>query len=193
MRYPLDKIVITQGYHLWHKAIDLAAPQGTKIKAPEAGIIEGINNYASAYFGGLYIILKGKSGRRYYMGHNSRNRVRLGQVVKEGQHIGDVGSTGQATGPHIHYQIWNKSGQLVNPVKETASAQKPKSYKVKIIVPMALVRKEPNRKSRVVRVMYYGQTFDSLGTVNGQKYKGSIKWEKSTKGRYVHTKVTKRV
>lgn len=116
MRWPLDKFTITQTFYSppGHGGTDLAAPQGTPVKAPENGVIDGRGDNPN-YIGGNYITIKGDSGRRFYMGHHSVNRASIGQRVSEGQHIADVGMTGQATGPHVHFQIWNSAGQLVDP------------------------------------------------------------------------------
>lgn len=52
----------------------------------------------------------------FYTGHHDRIHVRVGQRVTEGQHIADVGATGQATGPHVHFQIRQfGGGALMNP------------------------------------------------------------------------------
>lgn len=116
-RWPLNSFTITQGFSASHPGNDLAAPSGTKILTPESGVIDGINNNPTGYFGGLYVTMKGKSGRRYYMGHNSKNRVKVGQKVNQSEHIADVGSTGQSTGPHVHFQVWETNGKLIDPSK----------------------------------------------------------------------------
>src|SRR5690606_28220683 len=93
--------------------------------APDSGKITGINNTASAYFGGKYIVLEGKSGYRFYMGHNSENNVKVGQAVTEGQPIGKVGQTGfgipskgisAPSGPHVHFEM-SKGGKTYDPSK----------------------------------------------------------------------------
>lgn len=114
MRWPLNKFTITQGYKPGHTANDLAAPTGTPILAPDNGVIIGINNNPSGYFGGNYLKLRGDSGYTFYMGHNSLNRVTLNQCVNQGQHIADVGQTGEATGPHVHFEI-TKGNQTFDP------------------------------------------------------------------------------
>lgn len=134
MRWPLDNVNITNGYSATHTANDLGAPQGTPIKAPDSGKITGLNNIASAYFGGKYIVLQGKSGYRYYMGHLSTVDVKLGQAVNEGQVIGKVGQTGfgipskgilAPSGPHVHLEM-SKGGQTYNPSKVIKKSKPPK-------------------------------------------------------------------
>ena len=117
-QWPLRKeqFWISQGFVAGHLANDLAANSGTPILSPDDGIVVAVNNNPSAYFGGNYIKIKGTSGYTFYMGHNSRNLFKLGDAVKQGQHIADVGSTGQSTGPHIHFEMSN-GGTMVNPSK----------------------------------------------------------------------------
>lgn len=183
MRFPLDKYVITQGFSAGHPANDLAAPSGTDIKAPESGRVDGINNVAGNYFGGKYITIKGNSGRRYYMGHNSKNRVKLGQTVKEGQHIGDVGATGQATGPHIHFQVWNKSGRLVDPSKEIKTL--PKNAVKVTKIPFVRAYNRPSSKgSRTARYVF-GKVLTVRRSVKGDSVKGNTKWYEVGHRRYV--------
>lgn len=89
-----------------HDGVDLAAPYGTKIKAAEEGRVV----YAGwmAGYGNATIIdhgkFNGKSIATLY-GHQSAIYVHVGQVVKRGDIIGAVGSTGQSTGPHLHFEV----------------------------------------------------------------------------------------
>jgi murein DD-endopeptidase MepM/ murein hydrolase activator NlpD len=122
MRWPLDSFIITQGFHginkdfgYEHWGTDLAANEGVEIKAPESGVITAVNSgwKPGGYFGGNYVKLSGDSGHSYYMGHMSAVLVNGGNRVSEGQVIGKVGSTGQATGPHVHFEMY-KGGVAVN-------------------------------------------------------------------------------
>ena len=122
MRWPLDAFTITQGFHginaefnYVHWGTDLAANHGAEIKAPESGVITAVNNSwkPGGYFGGNYVKMSGDSGHSYYMGHMSAVLVSAGIRVAEGQVIGKVGSTGQATGPHVHFEMY-KNGAAVN-------------------------------------------------------------------------------
>jgi hypothetical protein len=116
VRWPLNDFWISQGYNAGHQANDLAANQGVPIYAPEAGVVTAVNNNPASYFGGNYVKMRGDSGYVYYMGHNSKNYVSAGNRVTEGQHIADVGMTGEATGPHIHFQM-ESAGKLLDPSK----------------------------------------------------------------------------
>lgn len=85
-----------------HNGIDYAAPRGTPVYAAGSGkvIAVGYSNSRGNY---VDIQHNGKHATRYY--HLDRFRVKKGQVVKQGQVIGAVGSTGYATGPHLHYEF----------------------------------------------------------------------------------------
>jgi len=94
----------------FHEGIDIAASTGTPILAAHAGQVvysgDGIRGY------GNLVVLQGDDIVTVY-GHNHRNRVRVGQRVRKGAHIADVGMTGKATGPHLHFEtrIRDRSGK----------------------------------------------------------------------------------
>lgn len=93
-----------------HRGIDYAAPIGTPIPSQSAGIVE-IAGYHPIR--GNYV--KVKSGNMSYIyQHNTRNLVSRGQIVKKGQIVGTVGSTGSSTGPHLHYEV-ARNGVNFNP------------------------------------------------------------------------------
>ncbi len=124
MIFPLDKYVVTQGFypvaidgHPFHGGLDLAAPKGTPIKSPVTGTVISVGTNPK-YLGGLYVIVRedDPEGLEYYMGHQSQTEVVKGQRVSEGQEVGKVGATGNATGPHVHFQIREKNaGALQDP------------------------------------------------------------------------------
>jgi len=95
----------------FHTGIDINAPTGTRIVAAQDGIV-----YFAGWSGGfgLTIIIDHYGGYRTLYAHNSVNRVSAGDRVTRGQHIGDIGSTGQSTGPHLHFEII-RDGTRVNP------------------------------------------------------------------------------
>jgi murein DD-endopeptidase MepM/ murein hydrolase activator NlpD len=85
----------------FHEGIDLAAPQGTKIVAAHAGRVVYTSD---SYYGyGRILVVRGEGLMTVY-GHNSRNRVSLGERVSKGDWIADVGQTGDASGPHLHFE-----------------------------------------------------------------------------------------
>lgn len=140
MRWPLDDFFISQDYSSGHPALDLAAPAGIPIKAPEAGLVSEVNNDANAYFGGKYVIINGDSGHRHYFGHNSSNFVGAGQRVSEGQHIANIGATGFAipdkgisapTGPHTHHEVTQTGTGTPVKFKNLVKAKEDEMYKGK--------------------------------------------------------------
>ena len=86
----------------WHSGIDLAAATGTPVVATAAGIAHVI---ASAIGFGLHIVIDHGGGVQSLYGHLSAVDVVDGQPVSGGQLIGAVGSTGNSTGSHLHFEI----------------------------------------------------------------------------------------
>ncbi|MEO0151410.1 MAG: peptidoglycan DD-metalloendopeptidase family protein [candidate division WOR-3 bacterium] len=96
-----------------HHGIDYAAPYGTPVFSVGPGVVI----YAGWKGGyGKVVIIKHPKGFETRYGHLSRIVVNVGQRVGAGQYIGNVGSTGLSTGPHLHFEM-RKNGNLVNPLK----------------------------------------------------------------------------
>lgn len=98
-----------------HDGIDIAAATGAKVMASGTG--EVIFSYADnyEYYGGfgkavLIVHRVGNSTYTSLYGHLSKANVRSGQIVQRGDKIGEVGSTGNSTGPHLHFQFMYGSG-----------------------------------------------------------------------------------
>jgi len=96
-----------------HRGVDIGAPTGTRIYAAQDGYVR-----LAAWHGGygLTVIIDHAGGYSTLYAHNSRNFVSAGQRVTRGQHIANVGSTGQSTGPHLHFEI-RRNGSPVNPLQ----------------------------------------------------------------------------
>lgn len=94
-----------------HKGIDLAAPTGTPIYAAQSGTVTSAGYSGNA--GNMIVINHGNGMQTYYM-HCSKIYVSAGTKVSKGQNIGAVGSTGNSTGPHLHFQVM-LNGVPVNP------------------------------------------------------------------------------
>lgn len=86
----------------YHTGDDYAAPVGTTVVAVLDGTIRWSNDNGGAY--GHWIGLQADNGRVYVHCHLSQRGVAPGQKVKAGQRIGKVGSTGNVTGPHLHFE-----------------------------------------------------------------------------------------
>jgi len=103
---------LTQGYWLGHQAIDIGAPTGTPIYAADAGYVS-----ATGWMGGYgnYVIVNHGNGFETLYAHLSEIRAIAGQGVERGSLIGLVGTTGRATGPHLHLEI-RQGGVKRNPL-----------------------------------------------------------------------------
>jgi murein DD-endopeptidase MepM/ murein hydrolase activator NlpD len=93
-----------------HYGVDVAAPTGTPIVAPQAGIVTLAQS--DMYFEGGLVFLDHGHGVTSVMMHMSRVDVTEGQAVARGDIIGAVGATGRATGPHLHWGLFWRGAQL---------------------------------------------------------------------------------
>jgi len=87
-----------------HRGLDIAAPQGTPVLAPAAGVVALAD--ASFLLHGQTVILDHGQGTASLYLHLSQIEVTPGEAVEQGQVIGRVGATGIATGPHLHYAVY---------------------------------------------------------------------------------------
>ncbi len=108
---PLEDYVISRGFSSSHKAIDLAAQQGTPVRAAADGIVTGRGT--DTVFG-KSILLGHFQGYESYYGHFEEWKVVLGDTVRAGQIIGTVGSTGRSSAPHLHFEI-RKDRKRIDP------------------------------------------------------------------------------
>jgi len=95
----------------FHNGIDIRGSTGTPIKAAMAGRVSVVG-YDNIF--GHYIVINHHSGYRTLYGHLSYIRTRTGAYVTQGERIGDVGSSGLSTGPHLHFTVY-KNGVTINP------------------------------------------------------------------------------
>jgi murein DD-endopeptidase MepM/ murein hydrolase activator NlpD len=96
---PVD-VACPEGH--WHSGIDLAAARGTPVVATLPGIATVVPS-ATGY--GLHVIIDHGGGLTSLYGHLDTVVITSGAYVLAGQVIGTVGSTGNATGPHLHFEI----------------------------------------------------------------------------------------
>ena len=122
IQLPLDKIVITSCfgfrnspvYKTWkfHKGIDLAAETGTPVYACKSGLAAAILIEDPVF--GNCIILSHNNGFASVYAHLSKIMIKKGDYVRAGTTIGQVGQTGFATGPHLHFEI-RQNGTATDP------------------------------------------------------------------------------
>ncbi|KPU42291.1 murein hydrolase activator NlpD precursor [Oxobacter pfennigii] len=96
----------------FHKGVDIAAPSGTDIFAYNSGQV-----IFSAWDGGYgrLVIIDHGDGMKTYYGHCSKLLVGVGERVEQGQHIADMGRSGDATGNHLHFEV-RINDKAVNPL-----------------------------------------------------------------------------
>ncbi|MGY2123047.1 peptidoglycan DD-metalloendopeptidase family protein [Nocardia gipuzkoensis] len=125
-RSPLDpgKYRITSHYGprggKHHGGLDLAAPSGTPIYAATGGTVVKAGNFGDGY--GYQVRIRSADGTETIYAHQTPGSIRVqsGQRVAAGTVIGAVGSTGNSTGPHLHYEV-RRNGRAVEPVAYLAS------------------------------------------------------------------------
>ncbi|EPF4505827.1 peptidoglycan DD-metalloendopeptidase family protein [Enterococcus faecalis] len=102
-------------YGDFHTGIDYAAPTGTPIPAQYPGLVDWVQSSSIGL--GEHVGIKVADNLWAMYGHMSRIRAKMGDKVKAGQIVGDVGSSGWSTGPHVHYELrkGGPNGQHVNP------------------------------------------------------------------------------
>lgn len=110
-RFGMRTHPISGGYRM-HSGVDLAAPTGSAVVAPAAGVVS-FADWRGGY--GLLVILEHGGGLQTRFGHLSRLAVSSGQRIAQGQLVGLVGSSGRATGPHLHYEL-RTNGHAVDPL-----------------------------------------------------------------------------
>ena len=103
---------ITGKVSSFHKGIDIASGSGNPVLAAASGTV--VKSYMSSSYGN-YIVISHGGGLMTAYAHLSRRLVSVGDTVSAGQQIGKVGSTGNSTGPHLHFEVY-VNGSTVNPM-----------------------------------------------------------------------------
>ena len=125
LKTPVDGARLTSGFGMrmhpilgftrMHKGVDFGAPTGTPIYAAGDGTVE-FSGWAGGY--GHFVKIRHNPHMETAYGHMSRLAATVGEHVHQGEVIGYVGMTGDATGPHLHYEVI-KDGTQVNPISVT--------------------------------------------------------------------------
>jgi murein DD-endopeptidase MepM/ murein hydrolase activator NlpD len=100
------------GFAHFHTGLDLAAPEGTPVLAADDGAVAAVGEGSKGY--GRYLILSHRDGLATLYGHLAQPLVRVGDQVVQGQPVGLEGSTGDSTGPHVHFEL-RVNGQVEDP------------------------------------------------------------------------------
>ena len=99
-------------HRMFHSGLDIATRPGKPVRVTADGVVSFSGR--SGGNGNLVAVEHGFGYTTYYA-HNKKNEVNVGQVVKRGDIVSYVGSTGTSTGPHVHYEVW-KNGKSVDPM-----------------------------------------------------------------------------
>lgn len=101
------------GRRQFHQGVDLAGLKNDPVEAVASGLVTW-SGTRSGY--GMLIEVDHRNGYRTRYGHNQENMVNVGELVKQGQVIAKMGSTGRSTGPHVHFEVL-KDGKKIDPKK----------------------------------------------------------------------------
>lgn len=91
------------GVYEFHTGLDFAVPQGTAVVASQTGTVVRASDVGDSY--GVNVVIQGENDLWTRYAHLSKASVREGQEVRAGDKIGEVGSTGRSTGPHLHFEV----------------------------------------------------------------------------------------
>ncbi|MDE1462797.1 M23 family metallopeptidase [Spartinivicinus poritis] len=106
------------GRYAWHKGVDFAGKYGSGIFSVGSGVITWAGSRGG--YGNMVEVNHGNGFVTRYA-HNSKILVKVGDLVKKGQKIALMGSSGRATGPHVHFEVY-KDGKAVNPARYISRA-----------------------------------------------------------------------
>ena len=112
LRAPLWRLAVTSGFgarihpvlgtRRFHRGVDYGARSGTHVRAAAAGTVVWASDLGPY---GTLVVIEHEPDLHTAYGHLASTRVAIGQHVRTGQRIGRVGSTGLATGPHLHFEV----------------------------------------------------------------------------------------
>ena len=100
-------------YMEMHNGIDMRAPRGTPILAAASGVVTKAGNFHNGY--GNMVIIQHADGKETFYAHMNDIYISEGDLVTQATIIGEVGSTGDSTGNHIHFEV-RVDGRPLNPL-----------------------------------------------------------------------------
>ena len=160
MRKPFDgEFPVTQRFGekitdpAGHTGIDYALYLGTPVLAAMDGRVSRIANLTTGY--GSHIVLDHDGGLQTVYAHLSRMNVSFGETVREGQVIGASGSTGNSTGPHLHFEV-RRYGKAVDPETLLHPAESSQAGIRRVRVPLLYVRSGPGTEYPIVDSLHQG-------------------------------------
>jgi murein DD-endopeptidase MepM/ murein hydrolase activator NlpD len=110
---------VSQGYHYGHYGLDIAADYGSRVRSAAGGTVIWAGWKSNG--GGYQVWIAHGSGLYTTYNHMSGVSVGRGQAVGKGQQVGRIGTSGWASGPHLHFEVWRgpvwNGGQRVNPLR----------------------------------------------------------------------------
>jgi murein DD-endopeptidase MepM/ murein hydrolase activator NlpD len=106
------------GEGAFHKGVDITAPTGTTVRTTADGVVVQAEMVAGGY--GRLVIVDHGAGLQTYYAHLSKISVHAGQELHRGDVVGQVGSSGRTTAPHLHYEV-HVGGTPVNPYRYLAN------------------------------------------------------------------------
>jgi murein DD-endopeptidase MepM/ murein hydrolase activator NlpD len=112
IQYPLTHVKINQSYSFFHPGVDLDGEIGDTVKPIMEGVVAEIQHSSFSY--GNAILIRHAEGFSSIYAHLSKIEVEVGQKVSLSTKIGEVGSTGHSTGPHLHLEV-RENGVAINP------------------------------------------------------------------------------
>ncbi len=140
LSYPVKKVVITQGYGMTsyakkgaygggpHNGVDFGAGTGTPVYAAMGGKVAAIGSMTKngKWYGyGRWIAIDHGNGLLTLYGHLSKQNVKKGEKVDEGEQIGLSGNTGYSTGPHLHFSVFSSDSFEVVPSSKVSGISVP--------------------------------------------------------------------
>lgn len=109
----------------FHRGTDIASPLGTRLDAFQGGKVVASGNASSQGYHSSYgniVVVQSDDGTKRLYAHLQETLVKVGQQIEAGTQIGKVGSTGNSTGSHLHYELY-QNGKLVDSGNEVAQAR----------------------------------------------------------------------